>query len=34
MYVALAEAIDAPLVTCDAPLAGTPGHDAQIEVIA
>lgn len=33
MYVALAEATDAPLVTCDGPLAATPGHAAQIEVI-
>ena len=34
MYVALAEAIDAPIVTCDAPLARAPGHRARIEVIA
>jgi predicted nucleic acid-binding protein len=34
MYVALAEAIDAPLVTCDRPLASTTGHRATIEVIA
>ena len=33
MYVALAEALDAPIVTCDTPLAKTPGHRAQIEVI-
>jgi predicted nucleic acid-binding protein len=33
MYVALAEATDAPLVTCDAALAETPGHTAQIEVV-
>ena len=33
MYVALAEAIDAPIVTCDSPLAKTPGHRARIEVI-
>jgi predicted nucleic acid-binding protein len=33
MYVALAEALDAPLVTCDTPLANAPGHRAQIEVI-
>jgi predicted nucleic acid-binding protein len=33
MYVALAEALDAPIVTCDAPLAGAPGHRAHIEVI-
>jgi len=33
VYVALAEAIDAPLVTCDGPLATTPGHAVRIEVI-
>lgn len=33
MYVALAEAIAAPLVTCDGPLGKTPGHHAPIEVI-
>ena len=33
MYVALAEAIEAPLVTCDGPLAKAPGHRARIEVI-
>jgi predicted nucleic acid-binding protein len=33
MYVALAEAIDAPIVTCDGPLAKAPGHQARIEVI-
>jgi predicted nucleic acid-binding protein len=33
MYVALAEAIGASLVTCDGPLAAAPGHTAQIEVI-
>lgn len=33
VYVALAEALDASLVTCDAPLARAPGHRAQIEVI-
>jgi predicted nucleic acid-binding protein len=32
-YVALAEALDAPIVTCDAPLARAPGHRARIEVI-
>lgn len=31
-YVALAEALDAPLVTSDAALARAPGHDARIEV--
>jgi predicted nucleic acid-binding protein len=34
MYVALAEALDAPLVTCDRPLASTSGHRAKIEAIA
>jgi predicted nucleic acid-binding protein len=34
MYVALAEALDAPLVTCDRPLASTSGHRARIEAIA
>jgi predicted nucleic acid-binding protein len=33
MYVALAEAIDAPIITCDSPLAKAPGHRARIEVI-
>jgi predicted nucleic acid-binding protein len=33
MYIALAEALDATLITCDAPLAGTPGHRARIEVV-
>jgi predicted nucleic acid-binding protein len=33
-YVALAEALDAPLVTSDAALARAPGHRAQIEVFA
>jgi predicted nucleic acid-binding protein len=33
MYVALAEAIDAPIVTCDGPLAQAPGHRAKIEWI-
>ena len=33
MYVALAEALDAPLITCDAPLAKSPGHRARIEAI-
>lgn len=31
-YVALAEALDCPLVTSDAKLAGAAGHFAQIEV--
>jgi predicted nucleic acid-binding protein len=34
MYVALAEALDGPLITCDAPLAKAPGHRATIELIA
>jgi predicted nucleic acid-binding protein len=33
VYVALAEAIDAPVVTCDGLLARAPGHRARIEVI-
>jgi predicted nucleic acid-binding protein len=33
MYATLAEALDAPIVTCDAPLAKSPAHRAQIEVI-
>lgn len=33
MYVALAEALEAPMVTCDGPLAKAPGHRARIEVI-
>jgi predicted nucleic acid-binding protein len=33
MYVALAEALDAPFITCDAPLAKAPGHRARVEVI-
>ena len=33
MYVALAEAIEAPIVTCDNPLARSPGHLARIELI-
>jgi predicted nucleic acid-binding protein len=33
VYVALAEALGFPLVTCDANIAGAPGHSAQVEVI-
>lgn len=33
VYVALAEALDAPLVTCDRPLAKSPGHAARIELL-
>jgi predicted nucleic acid-binding protein len=32
-YVALAEALGAPLLTCDAKLAGAHGHRATIELI-
>lgn len=31
-FVALAEALGAPLVTCDGRLATAPGHEAQIEL--
>lgn len=33
-FVALAEALGAPLVTCDARLASAPGHAARIELFA
>ena len=33
MYIALAEALDATVVTCDTPLAKAPGHRARIEAI-
>jgi predicted nucleic acid-binding protein len=33
-YVALAEALDAPLLTCDAKLAHADGHQAQIELVS
>jgi predicted nucleic acid-binding protein len=33
-YVALAEALDAPLVTMDARLSSAPGHRARIDVVA
>jgi predicted nucleic acid-binding protein len=33
-YVALAEALEAPLLTCDAKLARAHGHRARIELIA
>lgn len=33
-YVALAEALDAPLLTCDARIKNAPGHGARIEVAA
>lgn len=32
-YVALAEALDAPFVTCDARLAASSGHDADVELL-
>ena len=32
VYIALAELLRAPLVTCDARLAQTPGHHAEVEV--
>lgn len=32
-YLALAEALGAPLLTCDASLADLPGHDATVEVV-
>jgi predicted nucleic acid-binding protein len=33
MYLALAEALDATVVTCDGPFGSTRGHSARIEVI-
>ena len=33
LYVALAEALDATLVTCDGKIAPAPGHRARVEVI-
>ncbi|MGC2321855.1 MAG: type II toxin-antitoxin system VapC family toxin [Terriglobales bacterium] len=33
VYVALAEALDAPLLTCDAKLAAAPGHHAIVELV-
>jgi predicted nucleic acid-binding protein len=33
MYVALAEALEGTMVTCDGPLSTAPGHRARIEVI-
>ena len=33
MYVALAEALDAPLLTRDKRLAASPGHHARIELV-
>jgi predicted nucleic acid-binding protein len=34
LYVALAEVLDAPLVTFDARIAGAPGAVARIEVLS
>jgi len=33
VYVALAEALDATVITCDVPLAAAPGHRARIEAV-
>jgi predicted nucleic acid-binding protein len=33
-YVALAEALDAPLLTCDSKLASVTGHRAKVELVA
>jgi predicted nucleic acid-binding protein len=33
VYVALAEGLNAPLLTCDQRLANAPGHEAQIELV-
>jgi predicted nucleic acid-binding protein len=33
VYVALAELLDAPLLTCDGKIAFAPGHHANVEVI-
>lgn len=33
-YVALAEALDVPLVTCDGHLSQAPGHTAQVELFS
>ena len=33
VYVALAEALDAPLLTLDARLANAPGHRAEVEML-
>jgi predicted nucleic acid-binding protein len=34
MYLALAEALDATMITCDVPLARTPSHRVRIEAVA
>jgi len=33
VYVALAELLDAPLLTCDGKISSAPGHHATVEVI-
>ena len=33
VYIALAEALDAPLVTCDDRLAAAPGHSARVILV-
>jgi predicted nucleic acid-binding protein len=33
VYVALAEVLDAPLLTCDAKIASAPGHSAKVQVV-
>ncbi len=33
IYVALAEALELPLLTCDGHIAGAPGHRARVDVI-
>ncbi|MBK7973674.1 MAG: type II toxin-antitoxin system VapC family toxin [Deltaproteobacteria bacterium] len=32
-YLALAEALDAPILSCDARLASAPGHRARVELV-
>jgi predicted nucleic acid-binding protein len=33
-YIALAEGLEAPLLTCDAKLRRSHGHDARVELLA
>lgn len=33
IFVALAEALNAPVVTCDKPLSKAPGHRAKVELL-
>jgi len=33
VYIALAEALDAPLLTCDAKIAAAPGHHAMVALV-